>query len=626
MVGASDIATLVKQAVDIVDVIGQAIPLRRAGNRHIGLCPFHQEKTPSFQVDAENQFFHCFGCGVGGDVLSFVMKHQNLSFAEALSYLADRYHINLPQTDYASQGPTAEAARKEREGLYGALQTAADFFYKQLHHSQAGKIARDYLSKRKLPSDIVETERIGYAPNLWDGLLRHLEDLNIDVNLAVKAGLLSVGSKDRIFDRFRNRLIFPIRDDRERIVAFGGRSLSGELPDASGSGKQEEPKYLNSPETPLYHKGRMLYQLAKARQACRQIRQAVLVEGYMDLLTFHVHDFYRVVATLGTALTAQQVRLLSHMADEVVLAYDADEAGEKAMLRALPLFLQEELAVTCLRFPEGMDPDDFLKAYGAEGFQSLLQERKDLGAYALEKALREWDGSVSGKTRILTQLQPILQGVRQPVLKSEYVRLLAERLSLSESVVESQIEHGKRGAAHKASSSFRQAAQRKDTRDYSLEENILRLAIKHPELIEEMKSFEAPKYFEKPQLRDIAEALMKAPHSPGDNFNASQAYDLLQENDQKELFTRFLLEPADFSEPLVQMRDWLEALRGRKARQKRVESFEALRQAQLENDSAQGGNILAPESRDILAQLKDLYSAKKRAKATPENAEGERNR
>jgi DNA primase len=247
----------------------------------------------------------------------------------------------------------------------------------------------------------VETERLGYALPQWDGLVKHLQDRRVDPNLGVKAGLLSRSTRDqaKFYDRFRNRLMFPIRDERGRVVAFGGRILAGETGD--------EPKYLNSPEHPVFQKGRMLYQLSRAREACRQVRQVVLVEGYMDLLAFHAQDFYRVAATLGTALTPHQVRLLSRHFEEVVLAYDGDEAGERAMRRALPLFLQEELAVSCIRFPDRMDPDDFLRSKGLTAFEGLLQRREDLGAYAVGKTLETWDGTVTGKARVLAELQPI---------------------------------------------------------------------------------------------------------------------------------------------------------------------------------------------------------------------------
>ncbi len=382
--GASDLAVLVKQAADIVDVIGRVVTLRRAGHRHVGLCPFHQEKTPSFHVDPETQFFHCFGCGQGGDVVTFVMKHQNLSFGDALRHLADRYHVVLPEAS-ATTGVAAEASRKEREALFRVVEAGAEFFYGQLHHSPAGRTARDYLKQRGIAEHVVEAERMGYAPDRWNGLLHHLENAGFDTGLAEKVGLLSRGARDRVYDRFRHRLIFPIRDDQNRVVAFGGRSLpreNGVETRPTGAARGEEPKYLNSPENPLYHKGRMLYQLSRAREACRNHRQVLLVEGYLDLLAFHNHGFYRVVATLGTALTPHQARLLARMSDEVVLAYDGDEAGEKAMLRALPLFMEEELTVSCIRFPAGMDPDDYLRAHGMEGLERLSDAMPSTGSWS----------------------------------------------------------------------------------------------------------------------------------------------------------------------------------------------------------------------------------------------------
>lgn len=614
IVSNSDLAALVKQAIDITEVIGQVVPLRRSGNRYVGLCPFHQEKTPSFHVDSENQFYHCFGCGTGGDVLTFVMKQQNLSFIEAIKNLADRYHIVLPQTDYASSMPTGtlESANKERQQLYEALQIAGDFFYRQLHHSEAGKIARDYLQKRGLPPPLVETERLGYALNQWDGMAQHLERSGISTEVGLKAGLLAKSTKGRYYDRFRNRLIFPIVDDRGRLVAFGGRSLSEEIGGTGGGSALpalNEPKYLNSPETPVYHKGRMLYQHARAREECRQVRQVIMVEGYMDLLAFHAKGFYRVVATLGTALTLQQVRLLRRMCDEVVLAYDADEAGERAMLRALPLFLQEQLAVSCLRFPEGMDPDDFLKNEELGALEVLLREREDLGVYAIRKKLAVWDGSIGGKTRVLTELKPILDGVNQAVLRAEYLRLISDRLSLPQSAITKQFLSATNRVGKSSSSRIKLPSCLPQTQ--SLEESILRAMIKYPSLIEEVKGSGALDNFQSPQLRAVTETLLETAQPPYDSFNVSKVYDVLQEDELKELFTHFLMESKDLIEAQVQMKDWLQALCERTARKERTELREALEQAELQGNTVQ--------VRQLLTRMQDLCSTKKTAKDSTDN-------
>lgn len=591
----SGIATLVKQSVDIVDVIGRVVPLRRSGNRHVGLCPFHQEKTPSFQVDAENQLYYCFGCGSGGDVLSFVMKHQNLTFGDAVKHLAERYNISLPR-GAGEDGPALlQESRKEREKIIAAVQCAADFFQRQLRLSAEGRVAREYIRKRELPSEVVENQRLGYAPARWDGLLEHLKKNGFEPDTGVTAGLLSRSANDttKFYDRFRHRLIFPIADEHGKVVAFGGRSLT--------PGEQNEPKYLNSPETPVYHKGRMLYQFGTARDACRQVRQVVLVEGYMDLLAFHARGFFRVAATLGTALTIQQVRLLARIADEVVLAYDGDEAGERAMLRALPLFLQEEVPVSCLRFPDGMDPDDFLKKYGTSEFERLLSNREELGAYSVQKTMAQWDGSAAGRVKIFSDLQQVFQSVRQPLLQSEYLHLIAERFSITEELVRAQLLHDRRGRVEKKpSDSFRNVYYPKAPEIESLEEKVLRVIIKYPELADCVESCGALGCFRESKLSEIIQVLCRAGLCAKMEYGAPNVYDLLGDASLQELYTRYLLEPYELSEPEIQLRDWLAALLRREARRKRKQLEQCLREAEQSGDMAR--------IRSILSEIRDLTS------------------
>jgi len=598
-VSVSGIASLVKQAVDIVEVIGRAVPLRRSGNKHLGLCPFHQEKTPSFQVDAENQLYYCFGCATGGDVISFVMKHQSLTFMDAVKYLAERYNIALPSEDRGDgDSSLLEASRKERDEIIAALECAAVFFHRELRLSPEGKIARDYIIKRELPDEVVESERIGYAPARWDALLAHLKNNGVDPELGVKAGLLSRGGTDssKFYDRFRNRLMFPITDERGRVVAFGGRILA--------SGEQNEAKYLNSPETPVFHKGRMLYQYGAARDACRQVRQVLLVEGYMDLLAFHSRNFRRVAATLGTALTSQQVRLLSRISDEVVLAYDGDDAGEKAMLRSLPIFLQEEVSVSCIRFPDGMDPDDFLKKYGIAELENLIARRIELGAYAVRKAVQGWDGSAAGRSKIFSDLQPIFQTVRQPLLQSEYLRIIADRFSVSENIARAQLLHDKSGKSEKEHRSFRKAYAPKAPEIDSLEEKIVRLIIKYPEFADSVRSCGALTCFRESKLFAVAMEICRDGVCEGVEMNSSQVYDSLAEADLQELYTRYLLEPYEIHEPEMQLRDWIEALIKREEKQRRKVLESALREAEQQGDTSRIRNILM-EIRDLTSKTKD---------------------
>ncbi len=614
---ASNLATLIKQAVDIVDVIGQVVPLRRSGRRYSGLCPFHHEKTASFHVDGETQLYYCFGCGSGGDVLNFVMRYQNLTFLEGVRHLADRYHVPLPEMD--DQGDDykkiSEAARKEQQELFAVLAEAADFFYRQLHHSAEGEIARRYLMRRQVPSHVAEEQHLGFAPPHWDGLTQHLHRLGIDPQLGLKGGLLAKSSKNenRLYDRFRNRLIFPIVDEQQRVVAFGGRALS--------ETSDHEPKYLNSPETPIYHKGRTLYQYARARSACRDDRRVILVEGYMDLLAFHAQGFYAVTANLGTALTLQQVRLLGRIADEVVLCYDSDEAGERAMLRALPLFLQEALSVSCVRFPEGMDPDDFLRDAGLKEFEKLLASRSELGTYALRRILEGWDGTTVGKSKIVAEVRPILEEVRQPILRAEYVQLLCEQLSLPEKVLESELSEGRhrnrRPSAPSRSSPREMRHQIQPVEPLQgIEERIVRWMIKYPELIPDVAAACVVEDFEETGLRNIAEVLLKAPKPPLEVSWVQWVHDQLPDAQTRNLFTGFAMETGELREPRIQMNDWLGALEERRRKQK----VSILREA-LEKASVEGNGVRV---REILTQIQKLSSPAKGVKDTPHHAQGER--
>jgi DNA primase len=592
-----DAAALVKEGVDIVDVVGQVVKLRRVGNRHLGLCPFHQEKTPSFQVDAENQLYYCFGCGNGGDVLSFVMKSQNLSFGEALQSLAERYHINLPREE---QSPAQRESKKESDQLHQVLDLAGKFFTSQLHHSPAGELARRYLEQRGLPARVVEEQAMGYAPNRWDGLLLHLRQAGLDPQLGVKAGLLVAAPGERLYDRFRHRLIFPITNDRGKIVAFGGRSLDG-----------SEPKYLNSPETALFHKGRMLYNLARAREACRQIRQVVVVEGYMDLLAFHAQGFYRVAATLGTALTPQQVRLLARLADEVVLLYDADEAGQRAMMRALPLFLQEPLAVSCPALPAGLDPDDFLKAEGLEGFQRVLQDRQDLGQVAIGKILARWDGTTAGKTSILDELQPLLESVQQPVLLDEYLRLVADRLALSQAVIQSQLRRKGRQQVRPSTGQAPGTAPRlADHHTQTPEESIVRLMIKYPSLIEKFRRSGALDHFQETKLRSIAEELTRMEPVEDAVLDLARLYDRLPDPELQRMVAGLLLQEDGYGAlevACLHLDDRLGALHKRREKRSRKDLLENIRKAERAGNDA--------EVKALLQQLQSLCFA--RGEMTP---------
>jgi DNA primase len=326
-VDLSDAKEEVKKAADIIEIIGQYVQLKKRGQNHIGLCPFHSERSPSFTVNQDKQIYHCFGCGRGGDVFTFWMEYHNLSFSQSLKDLAERYNIDLPRY----KGLPEEKKKAElKELLFKTNGLAADYFHNMLVRSAEGKPGRDYFSRRKISQETISRFQLGYAANKWDGLINYLRSKNISLDLGAKAGLLIPKKDGDYYDHFRDRIIFPIFDLNHQIIGFGGRVLGDSL-----------PKYINTPETPLYHKGESLYGLDSAFRNIREGGLAIVVEGYMDMLALRQHGISNVVATLGTAFTSNQVRRLKGYTKEVVVLFDPDDAGRDAALKSFPLFLNE---------------------------------------------------------------------------------------------------------------------------------------------------------------------------------------------------------------------------------------------------------------------------------------------
>lgn len=406
-----DAVQRVKDAAQIVDIIGECVSLKRAGANMKGLCPFHAEKTPSFMVNPARQSFHCFGCGEGGDVLNFMMKYYNLTFPETLKNLAQRYQITLPEKEFTSDD---KRKAEKRQKLFDANERAARMYHEYLlNHPEAVK-ARDYLSEREIPQEMVSSFNLGYAPESWDYLRDKVSKSSITLAEAEEAGLLVRKDSNRFYDRFRDRILFPISELTGRVVGFGGRIL--------GEG---EPKYLNTPETLIFDKGRLLFGLFQNRDAIRKARQAVVVEGNFDLLALVTFGVKNVVAPLGTALTQAQIRLLKGYADEVILLFDGDEAGIKAAMRAVPIFLAEQVAARVALLPAMHDPDTYIRAHGKDGLEKFLVSALSILEFAFEHLKDKHGTGMTGKGKILEELQPLIQAsgsspFQQSVLISEF--------------------------------------------------------------------------------------------------------------------------------------------------------------------------------------------------------------
>jgi DNA primase len=415
----------IKRAADIVELIGQSVQLRKAGRNHVGLCPFHPEKDPSFTVNSERQTFHCFGCKRGGDIFSFWMAYHGATFTEALRDLAERYQIRF--TGQAGSEAEREQTRL-RETIFRVNETAASFYESVLGHPANGKDARAYLDKRGVSQETVSQMRLGFAQDQWDGLAGLLRKQMVDLKAASEAGLLVQKTSGGYYDRFRNRIIFPILDLRKRVIGFGGRVLDRSL-----------PKYLNTPETAVFHKGDSLYGLHLSHAAIREKGRAVVVEGYMDFIALKGQGVQEVVATLGTALTESHVRRLKGFAKQAVVVFDADTAGKAAALRSLPVFANEGLPARAVVLPKGHDPDTFVNQKGRGAFLDLLEDAPSLFDFYLEQKAGE-ASSEEEKVRAARELLPVLGQIRDFTLRSLYVRRLSERTRIREGILLSEME------------------------------------------------------------------------------------------------------------------------------------------------------------------------------------------
>jgi len=433
----------VKEATDVVEVISAYTDLRRAGARFSGLCPFHDERTPSFSVDPQEKLYHCFGCGVGGDVIRFVEEKEGLSFTDAVEALADRYGVELEREQ---EDPRAEELRRKRARLSELLERTAGFYAAFLREAPQAAKARDYLAGRGLGEEVLAEFGVGCAPGSWDSVLVRGQQAGYAVAEIEAAGLILRSQKGRgHYDRFRSRIIFPIRDARGRVQGFGGRAL---LPD-------QKPKYVNSPESELYRKRRTLYGIERARPAIAKAGRALVVEGYTDVLACHQAGIRDAVAVMGTAITPEQVKLLSAYAEEAVLALDADRAGREAMLRAQGVASGKRLRLRVARMPAGKDPADLLAGgdgASATGFRETSEAAEDLPVFHVRMLLDDADtSSPPGRDRALDEVVDVIVAMPDSITREELMREVADRLDADPGLVARRVgTAGGRGRASAA--------------------------------------------------------------------------------------------------------------------------------------------------------------------------------
>ena len=479
----------VKQKTDIVDIISQDVRLTKSGRTMRGLCPFHTEKHPSFFVYPEQQSWHCFGCNNGGDVFSFIMKKQSIEFGEALRFLAERAGITItsksePETD-----------KKEKERLYQINLAAAQYFHNFLLNSPTAEKARNHLSSKGISSKTIADFQLGYSLNSWDALRQYLLERAYTEAELLTAGLIVQAEGGKTHDRFRNRLMFPIADNKGRIIGFGARALDDSL-----------PKYINSSQTPVFDKSSILYGIDKAATAIRQKDMAVIVEGYMDAITAHQSGFTNVVASMGTSITEKQVGILKNLSKNITLALDADAAGEEAMLRCVTYENSLDTEIKVIILPSGKDPDDVIKQ-DAKTWQHMLDEALPIVDYTFNKVASEFDlTTAKGKAAAVDKLLPTISEIKNAVRRAHYLQKLAQLVKVSEQSLEATLSRMKRAQPRRQPQQFEKPATAgqalRPLLSSPIEEYCLALLLQHPELKARSQEL-PPEYFESSENREV---------------------------------------------------------------------------------------------------------------------------
>jgi DNA primase len=564
----------IRRESDLLGQVSQYVSLKKSGQNYVGLCPFHSEKTPSFTVSPSKQIFHCFGCHAGGDVFTFAMKMQGLSFPEAVRSLAENLGIKLSPAGRSGGPPDGESAT-----IYRLHADALDYYHDVLVRSPQGGPARDYLARRGIKRETIETFRLGFAPASWDALQRELSRAGWTSAQLERAGLAIArdrngqpsGSRGH-YDRFRNRLLFPIFNLQGRICGFGGRTLD---PEAT-------PKYLNSPETAVFSKGGLLYALEKAREEIHRAGCVIIVEGYFDVIAAHQAGIKNVVATLGTALTDSHLGLVKRFTQKIKLIFDPDAAGVRAALRSADLLVPSDLSADVVLLPDGQDPDSFLLARGPEAFAEHLSKSTRLMDFVIGQSLKEPGArSIDGKLRIVRGILPMIGRIPRPVEKGHYLRKLAEDLQVREYDLLEEM---------RALNIRPQAGQAPDRKPFRIrlpkeEEIIIHLMLHRNDSVRAFLKDLNPEDFSDPRSRQIVNFLVNWYQSPG----APQPAEFLNKESGDPEWSGFLtglsVKEPDYEDAHRTLADCLRALRLKKLRSNMAELQGQISRAEQEGRS-----------------------------------------
>jgi DNA primase len=525
MAEAGSFAEKVKQQADIVRVIGEYVRLKKTGQNFTGLCPFHQEKTPSFAVHPVRQIYHCFGCGAGGDVFKFVMELDKCTFPEALRTVAEKCGIPIPRP--RERSPEERRENQQRGALVEMHQQAAAFFARQLHEAAEGKVAAAYLEDRGLDREGMKRFGLGWAPSSGDALLRQLKPKYPEALLEV-SGLFSKDQGGRLYDKFRRRIMFPIANDSGKVIAFGGRAMGDDM-----------PKYMNSPETPVYSKSNVLYHLDRAKEAIRQGDVAILVEGYMDAIAVARAGIANVVASCGTSLAEPQIKLLGRFTRRVIVNYDPDTAGQVATERSIALLLEKEFDVRVLALPGAADPDKFIKEQGVEAYRKLLAQAPPYLDYLIGKARHMDRTTAAGKVAALNFLMPYVQRLPDRLLRSEWATRIASELRVDEPVLREAL----RRAAIERRSEVKPKAELVGSPVQGAERRLIQMLVEAEEFRERLRETLARESLHRGlETERIVEALISGASGPPDVPSIATS---LEDRDRRLLFEVLFEKPQE---------------------------------------------------------------------------------
>jgi DNA primase len=522
----------IKERVDILDIISGYLSLKKAGGNYKALCPFHSEKTPSFIVNPEKGIYHCFGCGKGGNVFSFFMEMEGLSFPEAIRSLARKYGIFLPQNSALESKDI-----KEKNYLYEINKLAKEFYTYSLLNSKKGGIAREYLKSRGLSSETILKFQIGFAPYGWDNLFNFLKSKKIGLDFAEKTGLIILNKEGKYYDRFRKRIIFPIFDLQDRVIAFGGRIIDKD---------EKNAKYINSPETIIYSKGKSLYGLNFAKNHIIREDQVIMVEGNFDLLSLVEYGIDNIVAPLGTALQKEQIELLKRYTQNFIVIFDGDKAGKKAALNSLEIFLSEGLDPKIMVLPNGYDPDSLIKEIEKEGFVEKIRSSEPLIEFFLKSLIENENiTQVSGKVKVIEKAIPFLKRIRNQLTRNLYIQDLAQKLNIKEEFI---IQRLKSESRHL---SLINDLNRKD-RFKTPEEFLLKLILKNPEILPNLINYLVLDDFSDEKMQKLLQMILKR---SGEKTSLEPAViiNFIEDDELKNFVAEAILDGGEFGDDLIKI-------------------------------------------------------------------------